>query len=420
MLSKDGNLVSFTPGLHASLQLKVLFAGIILLLVGLFCILRARLVRQTIAQALAAVERFARFLCADAVRLWQDFIAIKLAAWEWAAIAGLTVCAALLRLPFMSHLLEYDEAFTFIEYARYPLSLLVSDYSLPNNHIFHTILVHFSYLLFGNTLFAIRLPVLIGGLCLVPCVYLLTRRFYNKTAALLAAALATTYPLLILKSTSARGYILIALLVVVALALGEYLAVRKNLAGWLAWSLCIALGFYTNPSMFYPFAVLFVWMALRMIRAGRASAYTSWRECALYLGSFSVLAAVFTISFYLPVFFKNGILNFFNGSRVADSLPLGAFLAGLPDVLSELGDEWRFQLPDGLSLLLVAGVLFSCAFFTARPAGRRDSIDRIPGCPGGFAARPAADLDRAHVAVGGAADDHLGGRRADPAAYLAE
>ena len=179
---------------------------------------------------------------------------------------------------------------------------------------------------------------------------------------MLAAGVVTTYPLLILKSTSARGYILIALLVVIALILGEYLAVRKNHTGWLLWSLCIALGFYTNPSMIYTFAVIFLWMALRMIRAGQVSAYASRRECAIYLVSFSILAAVFTLSFYLPVFFKNGILNFFNGSRVADSLPLGTFLAGLPDVLSEIGDEWRFHLPDGMSLLLVVGILFAVLF----------------------------------------------------------
>jgi hypothetical protein len=361
-LSKDGDLVSFTPGAYSNLHLKILAVGIILLLAALFCILRAQVVKRLITQVLTTIHRFASVLFADARKFRQDLWNLKISKCEWAAIGGITISAALLRLPFMYRLLDYDEAYTFAEFARYSLGQVISDYSLPNNHIFHTILVHFSFRLFGNTAFAIRLPVLICGLILIPCVYLLAQRFYNKTTAFLAAGFVTTYPLLILKSTSARGYILIALLVVIGLLLGEYLAVRKNYFGWLLWSLCIALGFYTNPSMIYPFSVLFLWMALRLFRAGPASAYPSMRERAVYLVSFSILASLITILFYLPVFFTNGVLNFFNGAHVVDSLPMGSFLAGFPDMLGQIAVEWNFAFPDWMRLLLAAGLLLALVF----------------------------------------------------------
>src|SRR5687767_3647056 len=54
--------------------------------------------------------------------------------------------------------IAYDEAYTFIHFASRPFKHILADYSAPNNHIFHTILVGISYRLFGGEAWALRLP----------------------------------------------------------------------------------------------------------------------------------------------------------------------------------------------------------------------------------------------------------------------
>ena len=76
-----------------------------------------------------------------------------------------------LRLFFLFQPMRYDEANTFIQYASKPLYVRPSDYSLPNNHLFHTFLVHTAYLLLGNKPWVIRLPALIAGILLAPASY---------------------------------------------------------------------------------------------------------------------------------------------------------------------------------------------------------------------------------------------------------
>ena len=361
-LSKDGNLKSFTPSVYSHLHLGVFIAGLLLLCAGLFFITHARDFKNLIARILMAAGKIITSLISDARKLGEDFLAMKFAKWEWPVVMGIIVLAGLLRIPWMNRPLEYDEAYTFNELARHSLSQVISDYSLPNNHIFHTILVHFSFLIFGNQAWVIRLPVLISGLLLIPCVYLLTRRFYSRMAALLAAGLVTTFPYLILKSATARGYMLIALLTVMGLLLGEYLVSRKNNLGLLLWSLCIALGFYTNPSMVYPFAALFLWLMLKTISPGPAFGYASRREWITYTVSYTLLAGALTIFFYLPVLLSKGFVFFFNGARTVESLPFSLFLTSFPDVLKLLAQEWEFLLPAWMALVLAAGFVLTLVF----------------------------------------------------------
>lgn len=73
-----------------------------------------------------------------------------------------------------------DEAFTFTTYVAKPLLIGLSDYlTCCGNHILHSLLVRFSYSLFGNQPWVIRLPALLAGVLLVPASYIVTRIYYN-------------------------------------------------------------------------------------------------------------------------------------------------------------------------------------------------------------------------------------------------
>jgi hypothetical protein len=60
---------------------------------------------------------------------------IHLCAFFAILLLGLTV-----RLIYIFQPMRYDEAFSFTNYASTPLSLALSSYSYPNNHLFHTLL----------------------------------------------------------------------------------------------------------------------------------------------------------------------------------------------------------------------------------------------------------------------------------------
>src|SRR5688572_5621973 len=63
-------------------------------------------------------------------------------------VGGLTIIAFFLRVLDINKFIAYDEAYTFIHFASRSFKQILADYSAPNNHIFHTILVGIAYRLF--------------------------------------------------------------------------------------------------------------------------------------------------------------------------------------------------------------------------------------------------------------------------------
>jgi hypothetical protein len=60
--------------------------------------------------------------------------------------------------------ITYDEACTYLVFARQRTKEILKDYRVPNNHLFHTLLVRASTRAFGDSPLAIRLPALGGAL----------------------------------------------------------------------------------------------------------------------------------------------------------------------------------------------------------------------------------------------------------------
>jgi hypothetical protein len=73
--------------------------------------------------------------------------------------ASVLTIAVGVRLTYLFEPIRYDEAFTYLTYARHPLWDAISNYSYPNNHLFHTALVHICVRLFGGSEWVLRLPV---------------------------------------------------------------------------------------------------------------------------------------------------------------------------------------------------------------------------------------------------------------------
>lgn len=182
------------------------------------------------------------------------------------AIFGIGVA---LRVDFLTGPMRWDESYTFTAYASRPLEFGLGLYDYPNNHVFHTLLVHVSCSVLSDLATcgpaAIRAPVFAAGVALPVVAYVGVAQLYGRHAALVVAALAATSPQLVEYSTNARGYEIAALAAVALVALTPRLLRSTNATYWVVFVLVGALGFYTVPVFGYPFAVVFLALVLAAV-----------------------------------------------------------------------------------------------------------------------------------------------------------
>src|SRR5688572_6168140 len=91
-------------------------------------------------------------------------------------LGGLTFIGFILRVVDINKSIAYDEAYTFIHFASRDLKHMLADYSAPNNHIFHTILMGIAYRLFGGEAWVLRLPAFTAGTLMIPGMFIAARR----------------------------------------------------------------------------------------------------------------------------------------------------------------------------------------------------------------------------------------------------
>jgi len=256
------------------------------------------------------------------------------------------------RVAELNNPVTYDEAYTYVGFAAHGLWAALSDYSLPNNHILHTILVVFSTGLFGNAPWALRLPAMLAGLALIPAMYALGKRLYSPQTGLLAAALAAWLPVLIRYSSEARGYTLLALLTLLAILLARELVDSNRLIHWALLSVCVALGFLALPLMLYPAGGIYLWLALESQK--NRSFFLRW------LGS-GVLTGALTLAAYAPALLVSGWRKIIANSFV-QPVEAGKYFDWV--LITRLRDTWitwNRDVPLALTVLLTLGFFLSLA-----------------------------------------------------------
>jgi 4-amino-4-deoxy-L-arabinose transferase-like glycosyltransferase len=274
-----------------------------------------------------------------------------------------TLVAIALRLPLLFRPLRTDEAATFLYYAARPLTVGLSVYGSPNNHILHTALMHVAWRLFGPAEWALRLPAFLAGVALVPLAYFTARALARPLTrppatlspltrgegksiggGLIAAALVATLPILVDYSTDARGYTLVCAFTLLALLAAVPLRERGDRTSALAFALCIALGLWTIPIMIYPFVMLATWtMASR-----------HWRSAL----AVSAAAVALALGLYSPVLVVSG-LDAVTSNPWVRPVPWSAFFANLPRMLAGIGSSWMTAVPLSLAILLALAFLVS-------------------------------------------------------------
>ncbi|MFA7231778.1 MAG: phospholipid carrier-dependent glycosyltransferase, partial [Victivallaceae bacterium] len=108
----------------------------------------------------------------------------------------------------------YDEIWGLTSWMQWSNWGILNMLDYQNNHPLNTVFMKYGNMFFGLNYFAIRFHDFIGGVLLVPAVYMLTIALVkNRWIALLSAAFVATHGGLIYYSEVARGYSLETFLV---------------------------------------------------------------------------------------------------------------------------------------------------------------------------------------------------------------
>jgi hypothetical protein len=273
------------------------------------------------------------------------------------ALGSIVVIAIALRLLYLAQPIRYDEAVTYLLFVRQPWSEALSSYVYPNNHLFHTLLAKASITVFGDAPWALRLPAFAAGTLLVVATYAVARALYGGRVALFAAAIVASSGVLVLYSTNARGYMIVALAFLLLILAIIRLTRGAAPSQWLMFATIAALGLWTIPVMLYPLGVVCVWFALNTLIADRRD---DLRRMGIALG----LAAGLTLLAYSPVMSAAGIGAITRNRFVA---PTGwyEFFTQLPPSLGEALRSWSLGVPPIVSLTLLACSVVAVARHTA-------------------------------------------------------
>lgn len=257
-MEADGTFDSLSESSHLILALTLKVSSLVIL-VGI-----AFLSRKT-EESEARLLKFRTWLKSiqpkEEIRvLWLAIRGEKGNGIFWIGILVLMIMGVFIRWKMISYPVWYDEAYTFVKFASRPFRYIITDYSAPNNHIFHSLLVALVYRIAGIHLWALRLPALAAGIILIPAVFLTGRKMSNSIGGFLAACAITIAPALVDFSVNARGYTLVCLFAALSFWLALEIADNRRAIFWILLVLCSVLGFYTIPTYLYPIGGIFLWL----------------------------------------------------------------------------------------------------------------------------------------------------------------
>ena len=296
---------------------------------------------------------------------------------DWVLVAVLTLAGLVLRVIGLNEGMWFDEIATLVNYIRLPATQIIGHYETLNNHLFYSLLAHFSVAWFGESVWSVRLPAVMFGVATIPAAYYLGRQITARREALLASAfLAVSYHH-VWFSQDARGYTGLALgavllsIIFIRLILRESPGFRPVLAYAIVGALAIWIHL-TAALVVVSHGI--IWLALI---AGRSPKRKSDYKRAAALAM--ILAAMFSLALYSPVLTQLAELLF-----VVDDAPVVLTAWNTPGWAIEefrraafkaVPGGWFLILPGALAMvagalsysrqgILVSGVLFLPPFVT--------------------------------------------------------
>ena len=343
--SADGEVETYTAAFHANVQHHLRTAAIVLAL----CAVVFWLLRRAIDGALGRMRADARLFRTDAATAWRE-LRMSAGRTEVMVVALLILLGAVLRGLLLHRTVIYDEAFTCTYYAVRPAYIILSDYSYPNNHILHTLLVKLSLALFGWGEVQARLPAFFAGIAVLPLLWAWVRSTFNSTAALLTLALVALSGPLIEYSALARGYSLTWLFLVAGLWLSVHFIRTGNLFSAFLLAVVNALGLWTVPTMLYGSVMLYLFSFHGIWKRGGDDGPRHLRR---WVASGLTLVVITTL-LYAPVMVVYGPGQLFYDDTMGPR-SWEHFVSSLGHKLDETGTHFTLEAPLTWGLLLLIG-----------------------------------------------------------------
>lgn len=270
---------------------------------------------------------------------------------------AILLLSIIVRLNFIQSPIRYDEGFTYYYYSKRPFFLLFSYYDYPNNHIFHTFLVKISTLIFGNTIFSLRLTAFFFGISLIPLVYIYVSKLYTKNAAVLASIFVSISSILICYSVNARGYTLTYCAFIVLLILAEILRKQNNPFLWGLFIFVQIIGIYTIPTMVYASIIVYTYLIIRIVLSRKEEQLISIK----YLVTSSIITGILSVLLYLPVYLLMGGKAIV-ANNVVQSQSYEFIFSNLSQSLRDMYTMFTIDIPVLIQLVLFTGMITSILF----------------------------------------------------------
>ncbi len=352
LIPKDGKFESFTPEIYTNFS-WIKWGGFGMVVVSLLAIgFREKSIRWH-ADQLQKLHHFGVGIKGDFKAVWFSLRPLFDDKWHLVGLGMIICVATLTNAQFLSRPMRYDEAYTYNIYASKPILQLIADYSLPNNHIFHSILVHISTALFGAQPWAVRLPAFIAGILIIPTGYLAAYTVFSADVALLAAGFCAFFSVLMDYATNARGYTLLCGLTLVIMGLGFFVKNNPNRLVWILIGTGAVLGFYTIPTMLYPFGAVGLWLLVVWIFRDYSKSYspTEFFRNLVLLGGLTVAGVIFV---YSPVILTSGF-QILVGNNFVSALPWVEFIPKNIERLAQTWQIWHKGVSVGMMIILAVG-----------------------------------------------------------------
>jgi dolichyl-phosphate-mannose-protein mannosyltransferase len=298
------------------------------------------------------------------------FIREKDPSYIYLIFAGITLIGFVLRLIDINQSIAYDEAYTFIHFAAREFKHILADYSAPNNHIFHTILVGIVYRFLGGQPWVLRLPAFTAGILMIPAMYITARRFFSSSQSLAASGLIAVTHSFINYSVNARGYTLLFLFTLLLTNFAGILVIRQSKAALIAFTLTAALGFYTIPIFLYPMAGISLWVFVTYL-VTREPWRIKFHKMAVFLG-ICILSILLTIILYSPVIIFGSGLSSLIGNEIVKPLNWSTFLENLDPRMIKAWNKWMMGVGPASENLFSGGFLLSLLLY------RKVSNQKLP------------------------------------------
>ena len=153
-----------------------------------------------------------------------------------------------IRILYIDRPVFHDESKTFYSFISSSWLDTISNYYVPNNHIFHSICSRIFILVLGNEEWVFRIPVFISGVFCLLLIFIFAVKFYNKQIALILLALTVNATPLVFYSVNARGYIMVTLFFLSLLVLIKLLRKKESIVLWILFIILATIGICSNSS----------------------------------------------------------------------------------------------------------------------------------------------------------------------------